>query len=278
MRMLWINDIHLDFLDNSRRESYFETLRAAHPGSLIIAGDIAQASTVTNYLARMAQVVECPIYFVLGNHDFYYGSIKEVRWAVRDLCRDSSSLYWLNESGVVQLSKTTALVGHDGWGDARLGDFETSNVCLNDFVLIKELSDRPRWQLLQKLNRLGDEAANHLSRHVPDALQASDHVVIATHVPPFLEASWYDGRPCDSAWLPFFSCGAAGDVLMALAQEHPEKQMTVLCGHTHGGGTANILPNLVAHTGAAEYGKPTIQGLFDSESPRWESSGSTDVE
>ena len=32
------------------------------------------------------------------------------------------------------------LVGHDGWADARLGDYERSQVQLNDFVLIEELA------------------------------------------------------------------------------------------------------------------------------------------
>ena len=36
--------------------------------------------------------------------------------------------------------------------------------------------------------------------------------------------------------------------------------MTVLCGHTHSAGIAKILPNLEVRTGAAEYGRPELQG------------------
>ena len=39
----------------------------------------------------------------------------------------------------------------------------------------------------------------------------------------------------------------------------PQCQLTVLCGHTHGSGTVEILPNLQVHTGAATYGEPAIQ-------------------
>jgi 3',5'-cyclic-AMP phosphodiesterase len=35
--------------------------------------------------------------------------------------------------------------------------------------------------------------------------------------------------------------------------------MTVLCGHTHGAGEANILPNLLVKTGGAEHGNPALQ-------------------
>jgi hypothetical protein len=30
--------------------------------------------------------------------------------------------------------------------------------------------------------------------------------------------------------------------------------MTVLCGHTHGNGVAQLMPNLTAYTGEASYG------------------------
>ncbi len=41
--------------------------------------------------------------------------------------------------------------------------------------------------------------------------------------------------------------------------------MTVLCGYTHGGGEARILPNLRVLTGGAEYGRPVIQKVLEWE-------------
>jgi hypothetical protein len=35
--------------------------------------------------------------------------------------------------------------------------------------------------------------------------------------------------------------------------------MTVLCGHTHGAGRAQLLPNLEVKTGGADYGWPNLQ-------------------
>jgi hypothetical protein len=43
---------------------------------------------------------------------------------------------------------------------------------------------------------------------------------------------------------------------------HPSKQMTVLCGHTHSAGVAQILPNLEVKAGAAIYGKPSVQEML----------------
>jgi 3',5'-cyclic-AMP phosphodiesterase len=72
-----------------------------------------------------------PIYFVLGNQDFYGGSIAAVREAVARKAAASRWLHWLPESGVIPLTANTALVGHDSWADGRLGDFFRSEVMLN---------------------------------------------------------------------------------------------------------------------------------------------------
>jgi hypothetical protein len=39
-------------------------------------------------------------------------------------------------------------------------------------------------------------------------------------------------------------------------------QLTVLCGHTRGGGEAEILPNLRVLTGGARYGNPAVQRVI----------------
>jgi hypothetical protein len=134
---------------------------------------------------------------------------------------------------------------------------------LNDFLLISELSGLSRDKLLQRLNRFGDEAAEHFREVLPQALKSAEHIVVLTHVPPFLEAAWYNGKYCEPDWLPFFSCKAVGDVLIETMKKHQDKQMTVLCGHTHGGGSSQILPNLKAVTGQACYGHPVIQEIFE---------------
>ena len=97
---------------------------------------------------------------------------------------------------------------------------------------------------------------------MPEALERFDQVVFLTHVPPFREACWYDGRISNDEWLPHFTCKATGDAIREAAERHPERQIEVLCGHTHGAGTAEILPNLVVYTGGAEYGEPAVQSII----------------
>jgi hypothetical protein len=217
----------------------------------------------------MTTLAERPCYFVLGNHDYYRGSIADTRFYVAQLVGEVKNLVYLNLTGVVELTPHTALVGHDGWGDARLGDFDGSNVILNDFLLIDELRcwredrtlDKPA--LRQVLEALGDEAAKHLTAVLPVAAEKYPHVIVATHVPPFRDAAWYQGRPSADDYLPFFSCKAVGDVLLEAAQSHPKCQILVLCGHTHGGGEIQVAENLRVVTGPAEYGKPKIQRIME---------------
>jgi Icc protein len=263
MHVTWISDIHFEFLSDTAITDFLRAIRQTCPDAVLITGDIGQAPSLVSYLSEMESLVRCPIYFVLGNHDYYHGSIAAVRQQVGRKCSTSSLLHYLTDCDAVSLSAATCLIGHDGWGDGRLGDFTGSTVELNDFVLIDELSGLSRPQLLNVLQGLGDEAAEHLRAVLPDALARHRHVVVLTHVPPFREAAWYENHHCDDDFLPFFGCKATGDVLRQAMLAYPDRQMTVLCGHTHGAGQAQILPNLTVYTGGASYRCPAVQKVFE---------------
>jgi len=271
-RVAWLTDVHLNFLEHVDRQQFARSVAEASPDAVLLGGDIGESPDVVEHLEEMADVVRRPIYFVLGNHDFYRGSIAETREKVSELAAGSEYLVYLADADVVELSPSTALVGHDGWGDARLGDYEHSEVLLTDFFLIEELK---RWQLGPReldrerlrdtLEALGDEAAAHFARVLPAALESHRRVIALTHVPPFREAAWYDGKPSDDDWLPFFSCRAVGDCFRQVMRDRPDRQLTVLCGHTHGNGEAQILENLHVLTGGARYRQPAIQQVFELE-------------
>jgi hypothetical protein len=140
MRATWLTDIHLEFLDAHAVRVFLKNLDRQNANAVLISGDIAQAPTVCDYLARMAEFLRIPVYFVLVNHDYYHGSIPAVRAAVKASVKDSFLLHWLTDCGPVGLSPTTCLVGHNGWGDARPGDPDNSTVELSDFYLVQELS------------------------------------------------------------------------------------------------------------------------------------------
>jgi 3',5'-cyclic-AMP phosphodiesterase len=271
MRLAWMTDIHVNFLDEAATARFHAEVRRQAPDALAISGDIAESQSVAGALLHLTAGCGCPVYFVMGNHDYYRSSIAQTRSRIETLTADVPQLVYLSAQEFVELGPDTALVGHDGWADARLGNFERSDVLLNDYLLIEELRkwidlftlDRPA--LLAELHRLGDEAAEHFRRIIPAALETHRQVVVLTHVPPYREACCHAGKISDDNWLPHFSCAAVGDALSELMDARPDRQMLVLCGHTHCEADLQVLPNLRVLTGAAEYGGPVIQRVFEFE-------------
>lgn len=262
MRVAWLTDIHLDTLDDEQREEALAEWSRCEADAFLIGGDIGEAATLTQFLARIDDVLQRPIYFVLGNHDYYRGSIAHVRQQIAELCNERPRLHYLTHDAPHQLASGVALVGHDGWADARIGDYENSPVMLHDYELIDELKQLSKLERWTRLKQLGDEAAAHIERALTAALETASHVYLLTHVPPTRSSCWYNGEVSDDLWAPHFTCKAVGDCVLRIMREHHAQRLTVLCGHTHSSGETRPLPNLQILTGEAEYGRPVVQQIF----------------
>ena len=262
MRYAWLTDIHLEFLGDKEAVAFVKELAAQRFDGLFLTGDISTATQIEDHLQLFEELYQAPVYFVLGNHDYYGGAIETVRKMVEEICNKSKWLHWLPTSGVVALGKDTCLIGHDGWADGRFGDYAGSKVLLNDYVKIQNFVKAGDLGRLALLNSLGDQAAAYLKDILPGALEQYRQVIVLTHIPPFIESCWHKGEISVDDWLPHFSCKAMGDVLAELMAAAPDKQMIVLCGHTHSTGECQILPNLQVKTGGAKYGSPMIQEII----------------
>ena len=134
MRYAWLTDIHLEFLKDKEAVDFGKELATQNLDGLFLPGDISTASQIRGHLKLFEDFYQGPLYFVLGNHDYYGGEIESVRKTVRKNCNKSKWLHWLPATGIVPLSKDTCLVGHDGWADGRLGNYRGSKVLLNDYL------------------------------------------------------------------------------------------------------------------------------------------------
>jgi 3',5'-cyclic-AMP phosphodiesterase len=259
-RVAWATDLHLDHASRISRVEMLDALSRADADLLLLTGDTGTALTVAGHLSQIAEAFPGLVAFVLGNHDAYGSGIERVRAEVRALARVTPNLTYLHDGAVLPLPGGGSVIGCDGWGDARYGNWSGTGVYLNDFRLIDELAysvSRPL--LVERLRGLGDESAARLRDAVARALLLEGHVLIATHVPPFDSAAWHDGAISDESHTPYFACKATGDVLLEAATARPERDFTVLCGHTHGSGECWPLPNLHVVTGGSVYGKPVLQ-------------------
>ena len=266
MKLVWLTDIHLNFIDEYARQIFYQKIIDTHCHAVLISGDIAEAPSVSTLMKEMAAQLKIPIYFILGNHDYYRGQVTEVREAMSDLTKSQKLLYWLPASGMQRLNENTLLIGQDGWADGRFGDYQNSRVILNDSRMIADLFQETiigKDQLLEKMQQLADADAERLHHDLKLAVsQNPKKIIVLTHVPPFKEACMHLGKMSDDDWLPYFSSKVTGDVLMQVAKESAQIEFLVLSGHTHSEAYYQPLNNLCVKAGKAEYYRPEVQEIL----------------
>ncbi len=245
VQVAWASDAHLD--QAGWRLGHFYDALALLPSMgyrrLIITGDIATAETVAPALLKMSRTQNLGIAFVLGNHDFCYchglGDFTAIRRIVSKI-----PIYLHEAEEGIELAPRMRLVGVDGWFDGRAG------LRLAEAPILEDIADRDTALLecrLQKILGNGDQ-----------------DIVIATHVPPFPEASLHQGKPSDPKNAPLFCNVGLGKMLRRIARRHPRVNFTVLAGHTHDPADFQAEPNLRVLVQAAEYGGPSFELLdFD---------------
>lgn len=261
-RIRWATDLHLDHADPSAVMAFLHALRQEPDLPVILTGDLSTAPRLVDDLRRLADASAAPLYFVLGNHDHYHGSVGAVRDAVIALSETHPAIQWLPPAGVVALDTETALVGVDGWADGRVGNPLTTPLVLNDDRLIAEVAAHPdRISKLAVKRALADADAGRLATLLSRAAAAFRRIVVATHVPPFVEALPATGRLARPEWQPLLVSGATGMVLRRFAAAHPDHRLTVLAGHSHSATDVPLAPNLRSRVAAARYGRPTVVAI-----------------
>ena len=74
VKLSWATDIHLDHASEAARRRFCQSVQE-QADALVVTGDIAESHILVSALESLATLTERPVYFVLGNHDYYRGSI-----------------------------------------------------------------------------------------------------------------------------------------------------------------------------------------------------------
>lgn len=282
-RLGWVTDPHLNFLDLDSLNKFFELTNTMNLNAMVVTGDIAEGNNVAAYMRSWRASAHYPIFFVLGNHDYYMSSITKVRATMQEsfLLDDTDTrtiqgmtkgTFWLPAEGmrdeniVSLVPGRVALVGHDGWYDGLYADWFKSRIMMSDYQVIDELKHLPMPVLLHdKLQELAEESAEFARKILPKAFETHDHVYFATHVPCWPENAVYDGKISDANWLPHFSNKHLGDAFLELMERYPDKKLTILQGHSHGYANFHPKANITSLTGYAQYYYPEVAKVFEFE-------------
>lgn len=262
-KFIWITDPHFNFLTKNTLVKKLVELQSSKADGIFITGDITTGNQIYHHLDLMVKIITKPIYFVLGNHDFYHECFEAIDILMKEICLKHSNLYFLDNLESIKLNENTGLIGHTGWYDGRWRNPKTSIVYSWDFALISDFKEEKHFKSKLRLVRdLADMAAEQIGRNLEKALQKYDTVYMLTHIPPWPERYSSLRIPFDLFWKPYNSSKIMADTLSYIMDKHPGKQLNVLAGHTHNRKYTKISNNINLFVGDATHGKMHIENIF----------------
>ena len=253
-KYLWFTDTHLDKVAPWALIRFIFHVLKEKPDGIFLTGDISNGFMTPFHLKLLATFIKCPIYFVLGNHDYHFSSIEETHKIVRKLCKEYSNLIWMTEAGVVHLSDEVALIGTEGWYDADNGRPEYLKFTF-DWFLTEEFRILPDMKARIKLWReMAAQSAHDLADKIEKAIeQGYKNIYVLTHFPPWREATRDVGTVLEQFWLPYNCNVRLGKALEKVMEDHKKKHITVLAGHTHTDCWIHVARNIECKVSKAKY-------------------------
>ena len=283
MRLTWLTDIHLDFITSPgdikssihNLDLFCSLILDNKPDACVITGDISRAPFLQDHLVALESRLGIPIYFVLGNHDFWDSTIEAVRNKMIEITLRSKKLKYLSCIDYIMLDKKTALVGHDGWYDAFYSEPQYSNFIMNDWMRIgdfvksgcvinRSINIMPVLRIARNQAMIATE---HISRSIKKVIldKKPEKVIVATHVPPFVQPL-QNSRGSMQDKSPWYASKTMGNMLLSIARVNQNTNFEVICGHCHAEYEGEITTNLRLYSGGVEYSQPQPQITFETVS------------
>lgn len=277
-QVAWITDCHFDHVDDEKKIIQFaQNIIRKDPVAVLVTGDTSNSENLIYHLSALESIVQRPVLFVLGNHDYYGNDIQSVRNCVKSLDGIAHQLKYLSNLQYVPISNTTAVVGHDCWYDCLYADPHRSNFVMSDWFYIKdflqfsggqsyyatERTIKDKNGLVSFARKLANEGIMHISEGIKAAVRHYKNIIVLSHPVPFKEAHIYDRAIGNDNAQPWYTSKQLGDTLLAAARAYPNVKFTSLSGHTHGEYVGKHAGNLLVRVGGARYGSPDIAGYID---------------
>jgi predicted phosphohydrolase len=249
--------------DDSAKTRFLDHLRRAHYDALLLTGDISNAKQLVGHLEEISRACAGrSVFFTLGNHDYFFGTMREVDRSVAELCKRNRNLIQLGQGEIIELSSNTALVGHRGWYDGRAGYGLKTRVTSPDHKWINDFRHLTKRKFFDRMRELGEDSADYFRQVLPEALDRYRKVLVGTHVPPCYQALKFSDHHCRWERQPYYANCSAGEVIIGISRDYPAGKITVHAGHCHSKARVAISQNLEVQVLAAKTGKPELKEIL----------------
>lgn len=257
MKAYWLTDLHLNYCNQKKLNNLYYKLEEEAPDCLFLTGDISNGKNIEKHLNWLSQL-KIPIYFVFGNHCFYWSSFE-----TNTRLNLNSNLHLLDQSGPI-IFNNTAIIGDTGWYG--VGDMNTylPFVFIPDWFAIKEL--RQIFSYKKFLNYVDMKSlisTERLINKLKIVLEKDIKTIyLLTHFPPSIKR--YGNIFSAHFWTHFDSNKYLLSSLKKIMSYHPDKKLIILSGHVHQEDVQEF-DNITVFIGKPNLGNPNIiyEFIFD---------------
>jgi 3',5'-cyclic-AMP phosphodiesterase len=262
-KFLWYTDTHFNRIAPWNLLKLFNNIKNQKPKGIFLTGDISNGLSTAFILKIMAKFLRCPIYFVMGNHDYSFSSFQKTNLKIRNLCKNYQNLVWMTEAEPIALNNDVALIGAEGWYDASAGNTKYLKFT-PDWMMIKELRSLSTMEERVKMFQLlANKSSEQIAAKLKTALtQGYKTIYILTHVPGWKQATKNYGTIFENFWLPYNTNLRLGDTIEKIMKNHPDRHVICLAGHTHDPKIVRISFNIECHVGYPYDIKHCGQSIF----------------
>ena len=172
MKIQYISDIHIEYLERSEIETIITSL-TPHGEVLILGGDIGDPqqsdSRYRHFLESVCSKFK-KVFVIAGNHEFYHSKIDMNKAEIRKICSHIPNVSFLDNS-------VEDYGGYRWIGSTQWTQIDSPERTSNDFKSIENLN-------YEVYNRMHLESITFLDHELKTAVQLSLNVIVITHHVP----------------------------------------------------------------------------------------------
>jgi hypothetical protein len=265
LRLAWLTDCHINLTAYAQRAGsnfgdFFRRTVRESPEAVLVDGSLADISDLDAQSRGFSDKSRpCPLDFTVREPGLAHDSITDFKHTIMRLCSGNRHLRYLGSNDEpVAISKSVALVGHDGWSDS---GYDLNDPVADEFAAASGIAmPSPQKDIDARLHLdyLAEEAVDRLIFVLAKAVKHFPRVVLLTAVPPWLELCTFGERLRKYPYAPIYSSAMAGFAIERIMDRAPNCKLIVLSGRRGAFAKFRPRPNIVGFSGEEPNGPHDI--------------------